>query len=213
MDPEKRPLSCALCKVKNCYSNPSEVPDSCPIKAYPHVIARAMKGYEEEDIRRIHLASSKIEKEGYCFWPRLREVAELADRLSLSRIGIAFCIGLSEEAEKVHEYLAMRGFEVHSVCCKCGGIDKTSVGLSESDKLEPGKHESICNPLVQAELLNSIDTQLNLIVGLCVGHDTLFMMHSKAPVTYLIVKDRVTGHNPAVALYALDYFKERLGIT
>ncbi|MEM2604195.1 MAG: DUF1847 domain-containing protein, partial [Candidatus Korarchaeum sp.] len=88
----------------------------------------------------------------------------------------------------------------------------SSVGLSESDKLEPGKHESICNPLVQAELLNSIGTQLNVVIGLCVGHDTLFMMSSKAPVTYLIAKDRVTGHNPAAAIYSLDYFKGRLGI-
>ncbi|MEM4582027.1 MAG: DUF1847 domain-containing protein, partial [Candidatus Korarchaeum sp.] len=152
------------------------------------------------------------EKDGYCFWPRLREVAEFAERLGFRRIGIAFCIGLSWEAERVHEYLESKGFDVHSVCCKCGGIDKSSVGLSESDKLEPGKHESICNPLVQAELLNSIGTQLNVVIGLCVGHDTLFMMSSKAPVTYLIAKDRVTGHNPAAAIYSLDYFKGRLGI-
>ncbi|MEM2810960.1 MAG: DUF1847 domain-containing protein [Candidatus Korarchaeum sp.] len=205
-------LKCALCRVKNCYSNPPEVPNYCPIKAYPEVIARAMRGYESEEVRKMHEAASKIEKDGYCFWPRLREVAEFAERLGFKRIGIAFCIGLSWEAERVHEYLESKGFDVHSVCCKCGGIDKSSVGLSESDKLEPGKHESICNPLVQAELLNSIGTQLNVVIGLCVGHDTLFMMSSKAPVTYLIAKDRVTGHNPAAAIYSLDYFKGRLGI-
>ncbi|RDD53422.1 MAG: DUF1847 domain-containing protein [Candidatus Korarchaeota archaeon NZ13-K] len=198
--------------VKNCYSNPSEVPASCPINTHPDAIARAMRGYERDDVRRMHLAASKIEKEGYCLWPRLREVAEFAGRLGLSRIGIAFCIGLSEEARKVHEYLESRGFEVHSVCCKCGGIDKSLMGLSEDDKLEPGTHESICNPLVQAELLNDIGTQLNVIIGLCVGHDTLFIMRSRAPVTYLIAKDRVTGHNPAAAIYALDYFRERLGM-
>lgn len=204
---------CALCRSKNCYSNPSEVPAFCPINVFPEVVKEALKLYEREDMRKIHSIASKIEKEGYCYWPRLREIAEFADRLGLRKVGIAFCIGLSEEAEKVHNYLSSRGFDVYSVCCKCGGIDKTSIGLTEDDKLEAGKHESICNPLVQAEILNHVATELNVIIGLCVGHDTLFIMRSKAPVTYLIVKDRVTGHNPAAVIYALDYFKERLGIS
>ena len=68
----------------------------------------------------------------------------------------------------------------------------------------------MCNPIAQAELLNHVGTEFNVVVGLCIGHDTLFMMHSKAPVTYLIVKDRVTGHNPAVAIYASSYFRTRL---
>ena len=36
-------------------------------------------------------------------------------------------------------------------------------------------------------ILNEVGTDLNVIVGLCVGHDIAFTQHSKAPVTTLIV--------------------------
>jgi len=35
-----------------------------------------------------------------------------------------------------------------------------------------------------------------------VGHDTIFIMHSKAPVTYVVVKDVVTGNNPSAVLFS-----------
>jgi uncharacterized metal-binding protein len=35
----------------------------------------------------------------------------------------------------------------------------------------------------------------------------LFTMTSKAPVTTLIVKDRLLGHNPVIALYS-NYHKQ-----
>lgn len=176
---------------------------------YPDIVKEALSKYVGST-REIHRAASLVEKEGYGVWPRLREVAEFAKKLGIRKLGIAFCIGLSSEAEFVAKYLESKGFEVYSVCCKCGGVDKTVLGLREEDKLIPGTHESICNPVVQAELLNNVGTELNIVVGLCVGHNTIFMMYSKAPVTYLIAKDRVTGHNPAAAIYVQNYFRSRL---
>jgi uncharacterized metal-binding protein len=41
---------------------------------------------------------------------------------------------------------------------------------------------------------------LNPIYGLCVAYDTIFMMHSKAPVTYIVAKDMVTSNNPGAVL-------------
>jgi uncharacterized metal-binding protein len=57
-----------------------------------------------------------------------------------------------------------------------------------------------CNPIGQARLLAKADTQLNISMGLCLGHDLLFQKHSCNPVTTLIVKDRPNGHNPLLAL-------------
>jgi uncharacterized metal-binding protein len=54
---------------------------------------------------------------------------------------------------------------------------------------------------------------MNVIVGLCVGHDMLFSKHSRAPVTTLVVKDRVTGHNPAAVLYGQNFYYKRLART
>jgi uncharacterized metal-binding protein len=51
---------------------------------------------------------------------------------------------------------------------------------------------------------------MNIIVGLCVGHDMLFAKYSSAPVTTLVVKDRVTGHNPAAVLYGQNFYYKRL---
>ena len=64
--------------------------------------------------------------------------------------------------------------------------------------------------MLQAQLLNAQKTDLNVVVGLCVGHDSLFMKHSDAPVTTLITKDRVLGHNPAAALYTSNFYYKRL---
>jgi len=61
--------------------------------------------------------------------------------------------------------------------------------------------EATCNPILQAELLNRARTDFNIIIGLCVGHDMLFTKFSKAPVATLVVKDRMTGHNPVISLY------------
>ena len=68
-----------------------------------------------------------------------------------------------------------------------------------------------CNPVGQALLLNEVKTEFNVIVGLCVGHDSLFIKHSEAPVTVLIAKDRRLGHNPIAALtnYYYDKFFQR----
>ena len=86
---------------------------------------------------------------------------------------------------------------------------KKAVGIPPNDRFNPDKHESSCNPVGQALLLNQCNTELNIIVGLCIGHDILFTQHSKAPVTTLVVKDRVTGHNPVVNLY-VQYLKRQL---
>jgi uncharacterized metal-binding protein len=55
-------------------------------------------------------------------------------------------------------------------------------------------------------LCNRAETGVNVIVGLCLGHDMLFTKHSKAPVTTLVCKDRVTGHNPVAVLYGRNFF-------
>ena len=52
--------------------------------------------------------------------------------------------------------------------------------------------------------------QESVVVGLCVGHDVLFGRHSEAPVTTLVVKDRVTGHNPVATLYGQNFYYKRL---
>ena len=53
-------------------------------------------------------------------------------------------------------------------------------------------------------------TDINIVMGLCVGHDSLFYKYAEAPSTTLVVKDRVLGNNPVAALYTLDSYYKKL---
>ena len=135
---------------------------------------------------------------------------EFARRLNITHLGIATCVGLMHESTLLQKILEANGFRVSSVCCKVGSIPKEEIGLQDQEKIHPGQYEALCNPIAQAELLGRTGTGLNIVVGLCVGHDSLFFLHSKAPVTVLVAKDRVTGHNPAAALYTSHSYYSRL---
>jgi len=187
---------CASCETKACHEG-----KDCFGAADRH---RAL--YEDDRLARVHRAASAIEARHYCKEPRLREIVLFARELGCTKVGLAFCIGLSNEARIVEELLA-RDFEVVSVCCKCSGIVKQTLGLERIDPANEG--EVMCNPAGQAELLNAAGTDLNIICGLCVGHDAIFSMTSAAPVTTLIAKDRVLAHNPVGAIYC-PYVRRRM---
>ena len=85
--------------------------------------------------------------------------------------------------------------------------DKTLVGIEEDCK---AVGINMCNPILQARHLNRLGTELNIVVGLCVGHDSMFYKYSEALTTTLVAKDRVTGHSPAAPLYQLDGYYKRL---
>ena len=87
------------------------------------------------------------------------------------------------------------------MCCMCGALSSDDVGLPEEEKIVSGSRQPMCNPIGQAAVLDGEGCQLNILLGLCVGDDTLFIRHSQAPVTVLAVKDRVLAHNPLGLLY------------
>jgi len=84
------------------------------------------------------------------------------------------------------------------------------VALPVEEKILPGQRQPMCNPLGQAAVLDAEGCELNILLGLCVGDDVLFIKHSNAPVTVLAVKDRVLAHNPLGALYTSRNFYTRL---
>ena len=141
---------------------------------------------------------------------RIEEIAEFAGKMGFRRLGLAFCVGLRKEARVVAGFYRGRGFEMVSVICKVGCVDKETIGLTGDQKIVPGRPEAMCNPVVQALVLNRARTELNILLGLCVGHDSLFLAHAGAPCTVLAVKDRVLGHNPLAAVYNLDSYYRSL---
>jgi len=189
------PIDCAKCETKECRKG-----KDCFDAAEEHLAL-----YQDAEVVRLHKAAAAIEARHYGKEPRLREIVLFAKELGCRKLGIAFCVGLSEEAKVVQEILA-KDFEVSSVCCKACGINKEAVGL---EKIKPHRKEIMCNPVGQAALLAKAGTELNVMCGLCVGHDALFSAASEAPVTTFIAKDRVLAHNPAGAVYC-QYVRRNL---
>jgi uncharacterized metal-binding protein len=206
-------LRCANCSTTACRAEPGTVDLSseCPMATQSGLLLEVERLYREnEDARAIALAAARTEAAGYCVEPRVEEIMSFARRIGARRIGVASCIGLLREARLFCEILAANGFEPLSVCCKVGSIDKRRLGLEDREQIRPGAYEPLCNPVGQAALLDRAGAELNVAVGLCVGHDSLFFRHSLAPVTVLVAKDRVTGHNPAAALYTSHSYYRRL---
>lgn len=200
--------SCVDCGTQNCKYQDRTYPDFCPTDHLRDEDRQwALARYDEGDNRQVMIASAEVEYEGYCQWTRVQEIMEFARKIHARRIGIANCIGLINEARIFARILRANGFEPYSVICKVAGQPKTSMGI-------PARCESIgaamCNPILQARLLNEARTDLNVVIGLCVGHDSLFYKYSDAYVTTLVTKDRVTGNNPAAALYtANSYYRKK----
>lgn len=204
-------LSCIDCGIMNCGRLENAFPNFCLTTKHSSERDATRTVYQQNELFG-KMARVSGEIEGLCYGKttRVEEIILFAQKMNMKKIGIACCRGLMEEAKIFARILKAKGLESYGVMCKVGAIDKPEIGIPAEHKVLPEAHESICNPLLQAEILNLENTELNVIVGLCVGHDSLFTQHSKAPVTTLIVKDRVLGHNPAAALYNCNSFYSKL---
>ncbi|MCL0065708.1 DUF1847 domain-containing protein [Dehalococcoidia bacterium] len=187
-----------------------EAPAVCPMKLMPEILARATAEYDKPEVREFARLASVQEFECYEFLPegrrtkipRVEELIQFAHKCGYKRLGLAFCARLANEARILTDVLENKGFEVVSVRCKVGATPKERIGIKEEEKIRgPGWRETMCNPIVQAEVLNHEKVDMAIMLGLCMGHDTLFIQYCRVPLTVLAVKDRVFGHNPLAALY------------
>jgi uncharacterized metal-binding protein len=204
--------SCSECGQLHCYRQDKKFPDFCLTETTdPAELANSRDIYSGDSSDAL-LARAAAEVEGlyYGKLTRVEEMLAFARRIGATRIGIASCFGLIEETRVFAKILRLGGFEPITVLCKVGSIDKGEIGIPDELKIKPGTFEACCNPILQARTLNAEKTGLNIIVGLCVGHDSLFSKHSEAPVTTLITKDRVLAHNPVAALYTAKTYSQRI---
>ncbi len=213
--------NCAACPYSNsdrlCMALDGKHPENCPTVADGAILSKAQAEYDKPEIREFARQASLQEAEGYAgrqsgpaevkpIKPRILEIAEFARRMNYQRLGLIFCAGLAREGRKVRAFYRAKGFEVVSTICKVGQVPKESLGVKDEQKIFIGRHESMCNPIAQAMMMNAADTQLNILLGLCVGHDSLVFKYSAAPCTVLAAKDRVFGHNPLAAVYTLESY-------
>ncbi|WP_319537915.1 DUF1847 domain-containing protein [uncultured Methanospirillum sp.] len=203
---------CSNCHIQACYSQtPDNGPQFCPTKTKQSSIRAALDLYKSDpDIKKMAITAARTEGRSYMKWTRVEDTIDFAREMGYRKIGIATCLGLMEEDRILQKILMVHGFNVVSVCCKCGAIPKEEIGLLDNEKAKPGTFEPICNPVAQAKILEEAGTDLNILLGLCVGHDTLFTKYSRAPVTTLVAKDRITCHNPNAVLHGTGFYYMRL---
>jgi uncharacterized metal-binding protein len=214
---------CAKCGIKDkiCRSPDGEGPIFCPTLYRKGLVEKANQEYTEPDI--LKFAHEASVQEGECYInrnvkpyvlhpikPRVQETCEFAQKMGYKKLGIAFCGGLYREALSLTQILEAQGFEVASVVCKAGRTPKEYIGIRDEEKVRIGESESMCSPIAQAMILNEEETDFNILLGLCVGHDSLFLKYSKAYCTVLVVKDRVLSHNPCAALYTTGSYYARM---
>jgi uncharacterized metal-binding protein/predicted Fe-Mo cluster-binding NifX family protein len=162
----------------------------------------------DEDVQSILESAMDITLERERKLCRLAELVYFCLEMNYHRIGLAFCVDLTEPTEILAPVLR-RFFDVFPVCCKMGGKHATNPIADIGATVKTPEFEQIaCNPLGQAEILNRMETDLNIIVGLCVGVDCLFAKASHAPVTTLFIKDKSLANNPIGALYSDYYLRE-----
>ncbi|HJO69170.1 MAG TPA: DUF1847 domain-containing protein [Rhodospirillales bacterium] len=209
-----RDPGCAYCPptVRACQAGESEDrgPGFCPTKVDADGIEEARALYEDPGVLKVAQESARVEAEGYCRWTRVEEIVAFAKRMGFRKIGIATCISFVDLARTLSGILESHGFEVASAACKHGSVPKEDIGLADSEKIRPGEYEPMCNPVSQAVMLNRHGCELNIVLGLCIGHDSLFFKHSEGLATTLVAKDRVLAHNPVGALMLADSYFERI---
>jgi len=198
LSPDSGAIDCLACRDRNCLSGK------------PCDFFRISGGTDrvDRDSEKMLEAALDISCEDERTLCRLSELIYFCLEMHYDRIGVAYCQDLQEPAEILVRVLR-RYFTVFPVCCKIGG-------LAVSDPLdgppsETGRTHSIaCNPRGQAEALNRLKTDLNVLVGICMGADCVFSGLSQAPVTTLFVKDKSLANNPIGAVYSDYYLNEAI---
>ena len=215
--------NCARCPFdagdRLCQKQDGKAPGYCPTRNMKKLAEQSLAIYNgAPDMLELAKQASIQEAEGYAdrdlgfenvraSKTRIEEIMEFAARMHYKRLGIAFCIGLRKEANIVENIFTSRNFDVVSAICKVGRIPKERIGISKNHHIALDEaEEAMCNPVLQAMVLNKQKTDFNVLLGLCVGHDTLFFKHTEAPCTVLAVKDRMLGHNPLAAVYNADSY-------
>ena len=208
---------CAYCPstVRVCHHTPpgtdeEHKPEYCPTNVDQDAIDIGVSKYGDPEIRKVAHAAALATTEGHHKWTRVEMICGFAKKMGYKKIGIATCISFLEYARTLSSILESHGFEVASAACMVGSVAKEEIGVGEEDKIIPGRYETMCNTITQAELLNRAGSEFNVVLGLCVGHDSLFFRHSEALSTVLVSKDGALAHNALGALAWAHSYQEQV---
>ena len=198
-------MDCSNCPSQVCQvRQKDDLPDFCPMLD-SQLIKKGVDEYKLGDNEKFYADSLiSMGQSAGGRMPRIIEAVNFCRIRGYKKIGVAYCSGMLKFGRAVTDVFKSYGFEVVSCGCKTGGfgpeelVDESLLNGFGKRNPPPAKSESaarkpraMCNPIGQAILLNNEGTDFNVIAGLCVGHDSLFIKYSNAPCTTVVLKDRL----------------------
>ena len=178
-------MDCTKCTLKGCRKS-----DPCFNRSDEY-----LESYTSHDNQLYTKAASELIDNGKAgTLTRLEEIVGYSKLRRYTSIGVAYCYGMEKEAVLLRKHLEQEGFKPTMISCTVDGIKESQI---DSGKIN---NTVSCNPLGQANILNSSGVQFTILMGLCLGHDILLQKNPNMDFTTFIVKDRVTRHNPLLGL-------------
>lgn len=182
-------MNCTSCNDRICRKQQN----SCSRESFD--IAEVIDQYHDPVNSEIVKAAAELVDFGRAgTLSRMEEIVEFATLMNYKKLGLAYCYGMEQHAKTIETVLKEKGFEVSAVSCSIGGLKQSEVNAASCI------HKVSCNPLGQAEQLNSEKVDLTLVVGICLGHDILLNRNLKMDFTTLVVKDRKYNHTPMLGI-------------
>ena len=190
-----------ICK-KECMTeiNPDRTPSTCPSKRFEKIKTSVRQKYKEKGsvAREYWQAFSKLVGSGGAQRSRLEHIMEFSRAAGIKKIGLAGCTRYIKLMHTTCKVLEAHGFEAMHIVCKVHGNHFNDIDIDlDSDW-------TLCNPLGQVMLLNEWKSQLNVQFGLCMGHDLIFNHYSHAPVTVLVVKEKISDDSPVQTIKRIE---------
>ncbi len=178
-------MDCTRCKAKGCRQLAPCSDDS----------VNYIDNYKKSELAASVKTASKLIDNGRAGkLNRLEEIVEYATLLGYTHLGVAYCYGMEKEAEKLRNYLVSHGFKLTTVSCTVDGLSESQIDMEKNADIVS------CNPLGQAHAMNKAKVDFVIIMGLCLGHDVILQKNLQKDFTVFVVKDRVLGNNPVLAL-------------
>lgn len=196
---DREPLyGCATCHTAAAFRGDcARMPASCPTLTRPDLTKDVSSYLEPERAELMRVADLAPFDHQHQKRTRVDELLFFVRARQYARVGVAFCVSLTKEAQELGRRLEQHGVQAELACCRLGAVDYDELGL---EKAHPERFAAICNPVAQAKTLNEAGVQLIVQLGLCLGHDLILQEEAKVPVTTLVVKDRALDHHPIEAL-------------
>ena len=204
-------IACESCRVTACEHLDKTAPDFCVQSSITKEMHDEVLRLYNEPENHLIMESAAIVSAETINSTRVQDTIKFASCMGASLVGIATCTAMLRETGILAGLLRKAGFEVRAVGCKLESNKKADLSI---DAPSMSEDSIICNPIMQAMLLNDAKTDLNILMGICIGHDALFCKYSNAPAVTLVAKDFLTVHNPCSVLYSADsVYKRKLETT